>query len=96
MNISNKRRKKRTKRTPRGLCRFSFMILRVGLPIILLYLVAFLSLLLSSEDIPAYILAKKYYHVLEHIIMSATLITVGGLAVDLAERHVNADNTPHQ
>ncbi|MBO5416187.1 MAG: hypothetical protein J6A83_06110 [Clostridia bacterium] len=94
MNILKKQKKGSRKSAPKALCRFSFMIFRIGLPIILLYLCAFLSLLLSAEDIPSYILAKKYYYMLEHIIMSATLIVVGGLAVDLAERHTNNSEPP--
>lgn len=75
----------------RELSRISYIILRVGLPVILIYLLSFLSLLLNSGDIPGYVLARKYCYTLEHIIMSATLIVVGALTVDIAEKNHGKD-----
>ena len=63
-----------------------FAILMFGLPLIIIYLFFFLHLLLSSPDIPGDILSKIYRNTLEHIIMSATLIIIGGFGIDLMEQ----------
>ena len=83
--------KKKTNKSRRELSRISYIILRTGLPVILIYLLAFLSLLLDSADIPSYVLARKYCYTLEHIIMSVTIIVVGSLTLDLAEKNYMKD-----
>ncbi len=89
MNIRKKRSSSESDREWDGLSRAAFMILRVGLPAVLFYLLGFLSMLLEHDGIPAYILARKYCYTLEHIIMSAALIVTGALAIDLAQKHMN-------
>ena len=76
------------KSRPTALSSTALLILCSGLPIILFYLLAFLSLILDRSDIPTYILARKYAYTLEHIIMSATLIVGGALLIDLVEKEL--------
>ena len=66
----------------------SFLILRIGLPIILLYFSFFLITILSTPDIPGYALARIHFNTLEHIVMSTTLVISGAFLIDLAEKHL--------
>ncbi len=61
-------------------------IIGIGLPIIVLYLLAFLVTALSTPDIPGYILARTHFAFLEHIFMSATIIIIGAALVDTEEK----------
>ena len=61
-------------------------IIGVGLPLIISYLCLFLAIALSDSDLPGYILAKKYFDFLEHILMSATIIIIGTALVDVEEK----------
>ena len=61
-------------------------VFHIGAPLIFLYLCAFLSLLFASPDIPGYVLASIHKDALEHIVMSATIITVGGFFFDIVEK----------
>ena len=61
-------------------------VFHIGAPLIFLYLCAFLSILLASPDTPGYILASMHKEALEHIVMSATIITVSGFLFDIAEK----------
>ncbi len=81
-NLSRSSAKKR----PPTLSRESSLILHIGLPIIIFYLLAFLFTALSLTNIPGYIIAKIHYHTLEHIIMSVTIIIAGALIIDLAKK----------
>ena len=57
---------------------------------IILYLSAFLATLLSTPDTPGYVLSHVHRGTLEYIVMSATIITVGGFGFDMiykAERN---------
>ena len=69
-----------------NISRLSMTVFHIGAPLIFLYLCAFLSLLFASPDIPGYVLASIHKGALEHIIMSATLITVGGFFFDIVEK----------
>lgn len=70
----------------RRLCRASIYILHIGLPLIILYLSAFLATLLSTPDTPGYVLSHLHKGALEYIVMSATIITVGGFGFDMIYR----------
>jgi len=75
--------------------KYGLWVLMLGLPLILFYLFSFLFLLISSPDIPGDILSKIYRSTLEHIIMSATLIILGGFGIDLLEeKEGTKKNTP--
>ncbi len=62
------------------------LILHIGLPIIIFYLLFFLFTALSLTNIPGYVIAKIHYNTLEHIIMSITLLIIGAVSVDLAKK----------
>ena len=68
----------------------SLFIFHIGLPIIIIYLCAFLYILLSSPDIPGYVLSSMYRDTLEHLIMSITLIFVGGFGLDMIKKAEDA------
>lgn len=85
MNNHNKTHKYTLKERFENFSKYGLAILLLGLPIILIYLFSFLYLLLSTPNVPGEILSKIYYNVLEHIIMSATLIIIGGFGIDLLE-----------
>ena len=68
------------------LSRISLYIFHIGLPLIIFYLFAFLSALLSTPDIPAYVLSHLHRSTLEHIVMSATIIIVGGFCFDMLQK----------
>ncbi len=69
----------RKKKPP--ISKYAKRFLHIGLPIILLYLTALLSVLLLS-DMPGYILSHTYTNALEHIVMSAVLILSGAVLLD--------------
>ena len=82
-----KRRKKADFKLKTGrLCRISIYIFHIGLPLIILYLSAFLATLLSTPDTPGYVLSHIHKGSLEYIVMSATIITVGGFGFDMIYR----------
>ena len=64
----------------------SLYIFHIGLPVIILYLSIFLSTLLSSPDIPGYVLSHIHKVTLEYIVMSATIIIVGGFCFDMIQK----------
>ena len=66
--------------------RTSLYIFHIGLPIIILYLTAFLATLLGSPDIPGYVLYHIHKATLEYIVMSATIIIVGGFCFDMIQK----------
>ena len=65
----------------------SIKLLHIGLPIILIYLLALLTALLSASNLPSNVLSHLYLSSLEHITMAFTIIIVGAFTADLAERH---------
>ena len=69
-----------------GISQISMIIFHIGAPLIFLYLCAFLILLLSTPDTPGYVLAMIHKDTLEHIVMSATIITVGGFFFDILQK----------
>lgn len=85
----NNRRKKcnlRSKKDFASLSKEASLVLHIGFPIIILYLLFFLCTALSLTNIPGYLIAKIHYHTLEHIIMSITLLIAGAVGIDLAEK----------
>lgn len=68
------------------LSRTSAHIIGIGLPVILIYLCALLLILLSTPELPGYVLAKKHFDFLEHIVMSATIVITGAALVDVEEK----------
>ena len=79
-------RRSRLKQKFENISRISMMIFDVGAPLIFLYLCGFLAMLLSTPDVPGYALARIHRDTLEHIVMSATIITVGGFSFDIIEK----------
>ena len=69
-----------------SISRISLYIFHIGLPLIILYLCAFLATLLSAPDTPAYVLFHIHRSTFEHIIMSATIIIVGGFGFDMLQK----------
>lgn len=65
----------------------SINLLHIGLPIVLVYLLALLNVLLSASHLPPNVLSHLYLSSLEHIIMAFTVVVLGALTADLAERH---------
>ena len=71
----------------------SARVIKIGLPIILLYLLAFLIMISRlSEDIPTYIIARTYFDTLEHIAVSALLIISGALLLDMLEKKISKND----
>lgn len=68
-------------------------IMGIGLPVILLYLCIFLSTALSCGELPGYIIAKKHFDFLEHIVMSGTIIIIGAALVDVEEKRQQREKT---
>ena len=87
MNNHKKTKIFKFKKLLRPLSNAASIILHIGLPIIFLYLLIFLFITLSTPDIPGYILSKIHYHTLEHIVMSATLIVIGALTLDIVQNN---------
>jgi hypothetical protein len=54
---------------------------------VLVYLLALLNVLLSASHLPPNVLSHLYLSSLEHIIMAFTVVVLGALTADLAERH---------
>lgn len=75
------------KRLFSSISELSLTLLHIGLPIVLLYLVALLFVTLSSHDTPGHVLAHIYTPSLEHITMALTVTVVGAIVADIAERH---------
>ena len=75
-----------------GFSRISLNIFHIGLPLIILYLCAYLAILLSSPDTPAYVLSHLHRATLEYIVMSATIIIVGGFGFDMIQKLEDAKN----
>ena len=65
----------------------SLKLLHIGLPIVLVYLLALLSVLLSTPHLPPSVLSHLYLSSLEHIIMALTIVVLGALTADIAERY---------
>ena len=86
MNNRKKIRISPPKKSPPTLSKEASLVLHIGFPIIILYLLFFLFTTLSLTGIPGYLIAKIHYHTLEHIIMSATLLITGALSIDLAKK----------
>ncbi len=86
MNKNKNSVKKRERRLPRALSKIALKIFFGGLSVILLYLIAVIILILSTPDIPPYILSRIHFDTLEHIVMSATLIIIGTAVIDLCEK----------
>ncbi len=74
------------RRSFENISRISMTIFHIGAPLIFLYLCAFLALLFATPDIPGYVLAIIHKEALEHIIMSATIIIIGGFSFDMIEK----------
>ncbi len=73
-----------------SISKLSLTLLHIGLPIVLLYLVALLFITLSSPDTPGHVLAHIYTPSLEHITMALTVTVVGAIVADIAERQRNS------
>ena len=67
-----------------NLSKYSRAILHIGLPTVLFYFSVLLYSILSS-DLPGYILSRKYFDALEHVVMSATLIVIGAILTDILD-----------
>lgn len=90
MNRFRKRRKVKNGIKGLSLGRMSARVLRIGVPLILIYLCAFLiTISILSEDIPTYIIARTYSETLEHIAVSALLIIAGALLLDMLEKKIS-------
>ena len=85
----NKTRTSSAKKLFSSFSAISLKLLHVGLPIILCYLLAFLFIALSSQDLPPSVLAHIYAPSLEYVIMALTITVIGALVADIAERHAN-------
>lgn len=72
--------------------RISLYIFHIGLPLIILYLSAFLATLLSSPEVPPYVLSHLHTPTLEYIVMSGTIIIVGGFGFDMIQKAEDAKN----
>ncbi len=68
------------------LSRISLYIFHLGLPLIILCLFSFLCALLSTPDIPGYVLYHIHKATLEYIVMSGTIIIVGGFCFDMLQK----------
>lgn len=93
MNIFKKTTSPPKKKRDFTLTRTASLVLRVGLPIILIYLSAFLVMICSqSNELPGYIMARIHFYTLEHIVMSAVLVISGGLLIDILERKISKND----
>ena len=93
MNIFRKKRKVRKGIKELSLGRVAARVLRIGIPLIFIYLCAFLIMISRlSEDIPTYIIARVYSDTLEHIAMSALLIIAGALLLDILEKNFSKNS----
>lgn len=72
--------------------RISLYIFHIGLPLMILYLFLFLVTLLSTPDTPGYVLSHIHSSTLEYIVMSTTIIIVGGFCFDMIQKAENAKN----
>lgn len=86
MNI----RSKNNKNSRFYISRIAQKILLFGFPIILVYLLAFLFTIISTPEIPGYVLARIYSYTLEHIVLSAVIILAGAILADISEKRSNS------
>ena len=93
MNRFRKKRKVAKGINGLSLGRVAVWVLRIGIPLIFIYLCAFLIMISRlSEDIPTYIIARVYSDTLEHIAMSALLIIAGALLLDMLEKKISEND----
>ena len=86
MNNHKKFRMSGSKKSFWTLSREASLVLHIGLPIMIFYLLLFLFTLLYLIKSNGYLVAKAHYHSLEHIIMSVTLLIIGALSIDIAKK----------
>ena len=89
--LMKRRKKSHFPRKNNRLCRASIYIFQIGLPLIILYLSLFLATLLSTPETPGYVLSHVHRGTLEYIVMSATIITVGGFGFDMIDKAQRAE-----
>ena len=86
MNNHKKFRISSSKKNFWTLSREASLVLHIGLPIMIFYLLFFLFTLLSLTKSHGYLVPKAHYYTLEHILMSITLLIIGALSIDLAKK----------